>query len=110
MPQSRTIRIFLSSTFREFGEESDQLVRKVFSTLWARLKDRFLELVDVDLRWGITVEEAERREVLSICPAELDRSCPYFIGMLGERYGWIPSHEGYVELERPRDLPFFAPT
>ncbi len=71
------------------------LIRKVFPALRARLKDRFVELVDVDLRWGITVEEAERGEVLPICLAEIDRSRPYFIGMLGERYGWIPPHEGY---------------
>jgi hypothetical protein len=96
MPASRSIRIFLSSTFRDFGEERDLLVRKVFPALRARLKDRFVELVDVDLRWGITVEEAERGEVLPICLAEIDRSRPYFIGMLGERYGWIPPHEGYA--------------
>ena len=92
----RSVRIFLSSTFRDFGEERDLLVRKVFPALRARLKDRFVELVDVDLRWGISVEEAERGEVLPICLAEIDRSRPYFIGMLGERYGWIPPHEGYA--------------
>ena len=93
---NRSIRIFLSSTFRDFGEERDLLVKRVFPALRARLKDRFVELVDVDLRWGITVEEAERGEVLPICLAEIDRSRPYFIGMLGERYGWIPPHEGYA--------------
>lgn len=93
---SRSIRIFLSSTFRDFGEERDLLVKRVFPALRAKLKDRFVELVDVDLRWGITVEEAERGEVLPICLAEIDRSRPYFIGMLGERYGWIPPHEGYA--------------
>ena len=96
MDRSRSVRIFLSSTFRDFGEERDLLVRKVFPALRARLKDRFVELVDVDLRWGITVEEAERGEVLPICLAEIDRSRPYFIGMLGERYGWIPPQEGYA--------------
>lgn len=93
---SRTIRIFLSSTFRDFGEERDLLVKKVFPALRSRLKDRFVELVDIDLRWGITVEEAERGEVLPICLSEIDRSRPYFIGMLGERYGWVPSTEGYA--------------
>jgi hypothetical protein len=93
---NRSIRIFLSSTFRDFGEERDLLVKRVFPALRARLKDRFVELVDVDLRWGITVEEAERGEVLPICLAEIDRSRPYFIGMLGERYGWIPPHEGFA--------------
>ncbi len=96
MNRDRTVRIFLSSTFRDFGEERDLLVRQVFPALRARLKDRFVELVDVDLRWGITVEEAERGDVLPICLAEIDRSRPYFIGMLGERYGWIPPHEGYA--------------
>ena len=66
MDRSRSVRIFLSSTFRDFGEERDLLVRKVFPALRARLKARFVELVDVDLRWGITVEEAERGKVLSI--------------------------------------------
>jgi len=96
MDRSRSVRIFLSSTFRDFGEERDLLVKRVFPALRAKLKDRFIELVDVDLRWGITVEEAERGEVLPICLAEIDRSRPYFIGMLGERYGWIPPHEGYA--------------
>ena len=72
--ESLTVRIFLSSTFRDFGEERDLLVRKVFPKLRARLRDRFVELVDVDLRWGITAEQAERGEVLPICLAEIDRS------------------------------------
>jgi len=92
----RTVRLFLSSTFRDFGEERDLLVKRVFPALRARLKDRFVELVDVDLRWGITAAEAERGEVLPICLAEIDRARPYFIGMLGERYGWIPPPDGYA--------------
>jgi hypothetical protein len=93
---SRTVRIFLSSTFRDFGEERDRLVRRVFPGLRARLKDRFVELVDVDLRWGITAEEAERGEVLPICLAEIDRSRPFFVGLLGERYGWVPATDHYA--------------
>ena len=93
----RTVRIFLSSTFRDFGEERDLLVRKVFPALRARLRERFVELVDVDLRWGITVEQAERGEVLPICLAEIDRARPFFVGMLGERYGWVPPAEAYSQ-------------
>ena len=91
----RVVRIFLSSTFRDFGEERDLLVRKVFPTLRARLQSRFVDLVDVDLRWGITEEEAEHGEVLPICLAEIDRARPYFIGFLGERYGWVPPPDAY---------------
>lgn len=50
----------------------------------------------VDLRWGITVEQAERGEVLPICLSEIDRARPYFIGMLGERYGWVPPADGFA--------------
>jgi tetratricopeptide (TPR) repeat protein len=96
MGESRTIRIFLSSTFRDYGEERDLLVRKVFPALRTKLKDRFVELVDVDLRWGITVEQAERGEVLPICLAEIDRARPYFVGMLGDRYGWIPPKDAFA--------------
>lgn len=101
-PASNTVRIFLSSTFRDFGEERDLLVRRVFPALRGRLKSRFVELVDVDLRWGITAEEAERGEVLPICLAEIDRSRPFFVGLLGERYGWMPSTDQYASdlLER----------
>ena len=69
MDRSRSVGIFLSSTFRDFGEERDLLVRKVFAALRVRLKDSFVELVDVDLRWGITVEAAKRGEVLPTSPA-----------------------------------------
>ena len=93
---NRTVRIFLSSTFRDFGEERDLLVRTVFPGLRARLKDRFVELVDVDLRWGISVEQAERGQVLPICLVEIERARPFFVGMLGERYGWVPSAEAYA--------------
>ena len=51
MSSGRSVRIFLNSTFRDFGEERDLLVRRVFPALRAKLKDRFVELVDVDLRW-----------------------------------------------------------
>lgn len=96
MDNGRSVRIFLSSTFRDFGEERDLLVKRVFPALRARLRDRFVELVDIDLRWGITPEQAERGEVIPICLGEIDRSRPYFIGLLGERYGWIPPEDGYA--------------
>lgn len=92
---SRTVRVFLSSTFRDFAEERDLLVRKVFPELRRKCRERLVELVDVDLRWGITEEEAQQGKVLPICLAEIDRSRPFFMGFIGERYGWIPEPEKY---------------
>jgi tetratricopeptide (TPR) repeat protein len=94
--ENRSVRIFISSTFRDFSTERDLLVRQVFPALRARLQERFVELLDVDLRWGITAEQAERGEVLPICLAEINRSRPYFVGLLGERYGWTPAAEAYA--------------
>ena len=44
---------------------------------------------EVDLRWGITNEDAEGGKVLPICLAEVSR-CQLLIVLLGERYGWVP--------------------
>ena len=96
--QSRTVRVFLSSTFRDFAEERDLLVRKVFPELRRKCRERQVELVDVDLRWGITEKEAQQGKVLPICLAEIDRSRPYFMGFIGERYGWVPKAHEYNEL------------
>ena len=95
MTVSRTVRVFLSSTFRDFAEERDLLVRKVFPELRRQCRARQVELVDVDLRWGITEEEAQQGRVLPICLAEIDRSRPFFMGFIGERYGWVPEAEKY---------------
>ena len=85
------IRVFLSSTFRDFVHNRDLLVKQVFPELRRKARERGVEVVDVDLRWGITEEESQQGKVIPICLGEVDRCRPYFVGMLGERYGWIPS-------------------
>ena len=92
---SRVIRVFLSSTFVDLAEEREKLVREVFPKLRQLCRERHVELVDVDLRWGITKEESESGKTLPICLDEVDRARPYFIGILGERYGWVPAKHQY---------------
>jgi tetratricopeptide (TPR) repeat protein len=71
-------------------EERDELVRNIFPQLRRICERRGVVWGEVDLRWGITDEEKAEGKVLPICLEEI-RSCrPYFIGMLGERYGWVP--------------------
>ena len=96
-PTSRVVRVFISSTFRDFGEERDLLMKRVFPELRRRARDRFVEVIGVDLRWGITEEESEKGETLPICLREIERSRPYFVGLLGERYGWTPAAGQYPE-------------
>jgi hypothetical protein len=86
----KTVRVFISSTFRDMHAERDHLVRVVFPELRERCAKRHLHLVDVDLRWGVTEEDAQRGKALEICLREIEDCRPFFIGLLGERYGWIP--------------------
>jgi tetratricopeptide (TPR) repeat protein len=87
---NRQIRIFISSTFSDMMRERDLLVKQVFPALRRICAKRFVTFTEVDLRWGITEEQAAEGKVLPLCLAEIERSRPYFIGLLGERYGWIP--------------------
>jgi telomerase protein component 1 len=86
----KAVRVFISSTFRDMHAERDHLVRVVFPELRERCAKRHLHLVDVDLRWGVTEEDAQRGKALEICLHEIEDCRPFFIGLLGERYGWIP--------------------
>ena len=90
---SRNIRVFISSTFRDMEEERNELVSKVFPLLRKMAKERQVTLSEIDLRWGITEKESQERKVVQICLEEIDRSHPFFIGVLGGRYGWCPMDE-----------------
>jgi hypothetical protein len=87
----QTVRVFLSSTFRDMHAERDHLVKVVFPALRERLEKYRVYLVDIDLRWGVTREQAENDQVLDLCLQQIDVCRPFFIGILGERYGWVPT-------------------
>ncbi len=93
----RVIRVFISSTFRDMQLEREELVKRVFPQVRRRCEERGVTWSEVDLRWGVTDEQKAEGAVLPICLAEIERSRPYFIGLLGQRYGWVPD-------EIPADL------
>ena len=86
----KTVRVFISSTFRDMYAERDYLVKVVFPELRERLERYRIHLVDIDLRWGVTKEQADNDQVLDLCLQQIDECRPLFIGILGERYGWVP--------------------
>ena len=88
--QDRVVRIFVSSTFRDMYDEREELVKFTFPELRKKCRERQVEFVEVDLRWGVTDEQKAEGQVLPICLKEIKRCRPYFIGLLGERYGWVP--------------------
>ncbi|MCX6647762.1 MAG: DUF4062 domain-containing protein [bacterium] len=100
MHPQRAIRVFISSTFRDMKEERDELVRNIFPQLRRICERRGIVWGEVDLRWGITDEEKAEGKVLPICLEEIRRCRPYFIGILGERYGWVPLEISKELIER----------
>jgi tetratricopeptide (TPR) repeat protein len=89
--ENRQIRIFISSTFRDMQDERGYLVTKVFPALRRHCEEREVSIFELDLRWGISEEEAKQGKVFDICLKEVLKTRPFFIGLLGERYGWVPS-------------------
>ena len=98
--QQRVIRVFVSSTFRDLRAEREELVKRIFPQLRKLCEGRGVTWGEVDLRWGITDEQKAEGKVLPICLVEINRSRPYFIGLLGERYGWVPREIDSTLIER----------
>lgn len=81
----RLVRVFISSTFKDMQEERRALINEAIPALQARFRSRGVEILAVDLRWGVTEDDA----TLDVCLSEVSRCKPYFIGLLGERYGTV---------------------
>ena len=96
----RHLRVFISSTFRDMHAERDYLVKFVFPKLRRLCESRGVIWGEVDLRWGVPDEAAAEGKVLPICLEEINRCRPYFISLLGERYGWVPDSIPDELLER----------
>ena len=119
MPETtpyKQLRVFVSSTFNDMHPERNLMISKIFPMIADHCHKRKLEFAGVDLRWGVTEEQSQRGETVSICMNEIDRCRPLFIAMLGERYGWVPDGSEisvteqeirYGALEAPADTEAF---
>jgi telomerase protein component 1 len=101
----RNVRIFLSSTFRDMHAERDHLIKVTFFALRERLLPHRVELYDIDLRWGITEDEARNEKVIRLCLEQVDECRPFFLAFLGHRYGWVP---GRIPADTIAIYPFVA--
>lgn len=111
MNSAKTIRIFVSSTFRDMDTERDALRNLVEPRLNEALSSYGIDVKLVDLRHTVetnkklTTEQREQR-VFQICMDEIESCSPYFIALIGHRYGWIPDlkkmgiSEKYEKLQR----------
>lgn len=100
----KTVRVFISSTFRDMHAERDHLIKVTFPRLRQWCEKRRLHFVEIDLRWGVTKENADNGKVIEICLKEIDGSRPFFVCVLGNRYGFVPERLPSEERYRFRGL------
>lgn len=101
--------IFISSTFKDMQAERDALALYVLPEI-SQLAASYFESVDfIDLRWGVDTSELESedgaKKVLSVCLDEIDRSNPFMIVLLGDRYGWVPERELLLNAVQSKGYP-----
>jgi len=107
MDRSNELRVFISSTFRDLQEEREHLVKKIFPEIRALCRQRGITFTEVDLRWGLTEEDVVLGQVIRTCLEEIDKCRPYFIGVIGNRYGWVPElHEVLMDPELSAKYPW----
>ena len=99
----KVISIFISSTFLDMDMERDYLKYYVLPRLETEFSAYRLSFQLIDLRWGVVTsgieqEQEKQAAVLNVCFNEIKRSRPYFIGLIGERYGWIPPTQSIKEV------------
>ena len=98
----KTIRVFISSTFKDMHGERDLLTRYVFPELRCWCYNYCLNVYEVDLRWGISEKQAQSSQQVGICLREV-LNADLFIGIVGERYGWIPENHNVSWLENAKN-------
>lgn len=93
--------LFISSTFKDMDVERDVIKFEVIPALNMLFNPRGVEIHAIDLRYGINTSgltEAEAADkVLNTCIQSIDRARPFFIGFIGNRYGWIPPEERWLD-------------
>ncbi len=105
----KTVKVFVSSTFRDMHSERDRLMRVVFPRLAEEAAKFRVHVLPIDLRWGVTQEESARS--LEVCIDVLEECRPFFLGILGGRWGFVPEGGGgksitALEIERAILHPF----
>jgi hypothetical protein len=108
-PRTREVRLFVSSTFRDLEDVRNLLTINTFPRLRRYCQDLGVAFTEIDLRWGITDSESRAGFVLKACLEEIERCAefpPFFVGILGNRYGWIPGQRDwenadFLELSLP---------
>lgn len=93
----KSISIFVSSTFNDMQSERDLIKEKIAPEIEKYINKFGYSIEFIDLRWGINTQSIDENEankkILRTCFSEIKKTKPFFIALVGERYGWIPDKE-----------------
>ena len=81
------IRLFVSSTFSDMHAERSCFNDTLVPRLRGLCRDRGVSFFNVDLRWGITGEDIANDKLIPLCLNEVDKCRPFFLAIIGGRYG-----------------------
>lgn len=100
----RIIRVFVSSTFKDMDFERDYLKNVLLPKLNKEMADYNILVELCDLRTGIakqfTSEEEQENYILETCFSYIQKTHPYFIALIGDRYGWVPPKHSIENLSQ----------
>src|SRR5258708_181949 len=82
--------VFVSSTFQDMHGERDHISRVVVPKLRLVAALYGVEVLEIDLRAGVTEWiMASPEDALWACREQIDRCRPFFVCLIGERYGSV---------------------
>ena len=103
--------VFISSTFKDMQAERDMLHERIFPRLRKVIGEYGEDIQELDLRWGVDTanmsEEESGHAVLKVCIDAIDRCKPFFVVLLGERYGELAELVSLEKRVSRRAPPFF---
>jgi hypothetical protein len=82
--------LYISSTIEDFHEERQYIHKHTIPLLRIWCERRKIQLIEVDLAWGLST--TSRQDQVLLAMQELERcreenGCPFFLSLLGEKYG-----------------------
>lgn len=86
----KTIKVFISSTFNNLVSERNRIML-AFRAVEKYAIEKYVNLKTIDFRWGLP----EGGNVMKTCLESINSSRPYFLCILGDKYGSQPHWEDY---------------
>ena len=102
------LKLFVSSTFSDMQAERDIIRNIVIPKIQEHVRKIGQEISLVDFRWGITSDTDDETEsmskILSVCVNEIANCKPFFILLIGNKYGTIPSPEAIEKFLEEKEI------